>query len=241
MRILVGLISVGLVLCGQIREEQKVLVGGVMETWQLRWKSPPKPVCESHEEAATGPGMGFAFGESGELHMVRRRHNVEIDRLELTPFFGEVPSDEEHKAVVSRWDLEPEIAGHGASFGKRKAKRLMQFEDYDHDGAKSEFFLHTSTLPCGKSYGVVVGISRIRPKLHAFRPRNAVIVIQKQTWLALKNSRQPVRIVEWPCDDHAAEEETEVEIGWTKIGIEGMVRQYSCGLKPRIAVSEKPL
>lgn len=241
MRIWIGLVAFGLVLCGQIREERKVLVNGVMETWQLRWKSPPKPVCESNEEAAACPCMGFAFGESGELDLVRRRNNVEIDRLELTPFFGEVPSDEEHKAVVSRWDLEPESSASGASLGRRKAKRLMQFEDYDHDGAKSEFFLQTSTLPCGKSYGVVVGISKIRPKLHAFRSRNAVIVVQKQTWLALKNSRQPVRVVEWPCDDHAAEEETEVEIGWSKTGIDGMVRQYSCGRKPRIALSEQPL
>ena len=90
MRIWIGLVAFGLVLCGQIREERKVLVNGVMETWQLRWKSPPKPVCESNEEAAACPCMGFAFGESGELDLVRRRNNVEIDRLELTPFFGEV-------------------------------------------------------------------------------------------------------------------------------------------------------
>lgn len=218
-----------------------MLVDGVVEIWQLRWKSPPKPVCDTNEEAVTCPCRGFAFGESGDLDLVRLRNHVEIDRLELTPFFGEVPSVEEHKAVVSRWDLEPDIAADGASLGRRKAKRLIQLEDYDHDGAKSEFFLHTSTLPCGKSYGVVVGISKLKPKLHAFRTRNATIVVQKQTWLALKNSRQPVRIVEWPCDDHAAEEETEVEIGWSQTGIGGIRRQFSCGTRPRVVLSEEPL
>jgi hypothetical protein len=35
------------------REEVPIRVNGVAEVWQLRWKSPPKPVCEPSEGSLT--------------------------------------------------------------------------------------------------------------------------------------------------------------------------------------------
>ena len=70
----------------------------------------------------------------------------------------------------------------------------MEFIDYDHDGRRSEFYLKTDTLPCGKSVGVVVGVSRSNQKLHIFgtvsKPTQHLL-LQKGIWEAL--SRLAVR------------------------------------------------
>jgi len=47
-----------------VREQQTVIVDGVTETWQLKWRTAPKPVCEPNELALTCPCMGFAYGEA---------------------------------------------------------------------------------------------------------------------------------------------------------------------------------
>ena len=245
---LLGLISVGVVLCGQVREEQKVLVDGVVETWQLRWKSPPKPVCEANDISLTCPCTGFAFGEGGDLELVRIREGAVIDRLHLTPFFDEILADTGRVAIVKRW--EPDYGkdhsiggdeGFAELVAKRPVARVMDFADYDHDGVKSEFFLQTSTRPCGKRYGIVVGVSKSKDKLHAFRGARDALVLRQESWDALRQATGPVRVVQWTCNDHGADQETEVELSWTKLGIEGITRQFSCGSGPRVVVSEEPL
>jgi hypothetical protein len=45
-----------------------------------------------------------------------------------------------------------------AEIAKRPPVQLMYFGDYDHDGAATEFYLQTDAVPCGKSYGVVIGV-----------------------------------------------------------------------------------
>ena len=68
-----------------IREEQQVVVNGVTETWRLQWKSPPHPECDASEGMAmaiTCPCQGFAFGESGDLDVVRLRNGSEIGQTQ---------------------------------------------------------------------------------------------------------------------------------------------------------------
>ena len=56
-----------------IREEHKVVVDGVEEHWRLEWASPPKPACPPDDPVwMTCPCSGFAFGERGNLVLVRR-------------------------------------------------------------------------------------------------------------------------------------------------------------------------
>ena len=73
-----------------IREEQKIVVNGVPEVWRLQWKSPPEVAdCgpEDPSGAMTCPCSGFAYGESGQMDLIRIRDGGEIDHLELTPLF----------------------------------------------------------------------------------------------------------------------------------------------------------
>src|SRR5258708_1951720 len=86
-----------------IREEQQLTVNGALETWRLQWSAAPKSYCGASESdiALTCPCWGFAYGEAGDLHLLRLRNGMEIDRLHLTPLF-----EEQEAAVVQRWPEE---------------------------------------------------------------------------------------------------------------------------------------
>ena len=84
-----------------VREERKINVDGFIETWQLKWASGPKSFCGARDlsMAITCPCTGFAYGETGDLLLLRLRDEIEVDRLHLTPFFTEGSG----KAVLQRW------------------------------------------------------------------------------------------------------------------------------------------
>jgi hypothetical protein len=153
--------------------------------------------------------------------------------LKLNPLFRESSGD----AVLQRHtaDFEhdfPESSEFAVAVSKRPAVRIMNFGDYDHDGEKTEFFLQTETLPCGKSLGVVVGVSKSDAKLHAFASSDnpeRPLYLQRREWNALRDARTaPVALVDWRCGDHGAEEETEVILRWSIDGITGLRRTFSC-------------
>ncbi len=92
-----------------IREEQKIFINGVEETWLLEWAGAPKPVCSADEPDtwSTCPCAGFAFGEKGNLTLVRKRPGQPDERLELNKLFsGELdgPADA-GEAVLRRWEV----------------------------------------------------------------------------------------------------------------------------------------
>lgn len=107
--------------------------------------------------------------------MVRSKEGHEIERLELTPLFDEVPADQ-GGAVLARWevqekDFEKQKSDPEAFLTQVRARPLvtvMRFTDYNHDGNSTEFFLQTGVEPCGKTTGIVVGVTPILPRLHAF-------------------------------------------------------------------------
>lgn len=115
---------------------------------------------------------------------------------------------------------------------KRPIVQLMQFEDYDHDGKRTEFYLQTEAAPCGKSVGVIVGITTNHPGLHVFgRVENPTkpLYLQKHEWKALRDaSSGSVDVLDWSCGDHGAETETRVYLQWSAKGIDGKRREYTC-------------
>ena len=220
-----------------VREEKPVVVDGVTEVWRLVWKQPPKPACSTDDASSfTCPCNGFAFGEAGNLDLVRIRDGGEIDRLPLTPFFGyEVPVDPP-QALLQRWepsnrDIETDARQLARRVRLRPIANVMDIADYDHDGASSEFFLQTNTEPCGKRMGVVIGISSRKSRLHAFgsalHPRKP-LVLQKPEWDALRTSAGPVRVMDWGCGDHGSDTEKELELEATPAGIRVLQREYGC-------------
>jgi hypothetical protein len=222
----------------EVREEQQVIVAGARETWQLKWTAPPKPICEPNEGSLTCPCMGFAYGEGGDLYLVRLRNGAEIDRLHITPFFEEQFGGEKPLAVVQRWPPDEENdfkASEKQDFALTVAKRpmvqIMHFDDYDHDGGATEFYLQTEALPCGKSAGIVVGVSKTNLRLHAFAKASEpskTLFMQKREWEALRDASGPTEVLDWRCADHAAGTQTTLHLHWTANGIDGTRREYAC-------------
>ncbi len=238
----------------RIREEQTVRVNGVAETWHLRWAGPTKPFCGANENSAaiTCPCEGFAYGEEGDLYLVRFRNGTEIDRFHVTPLFEEQPDGEHKVAVVQRWlfnhekDFDVDEEDTSAKVAKRPPVRVMHMADYDHDGNATEFYLQTESLPCGKSFGVVIGISKTNPQLHAFSSVNQpdqALYLQKHEWEALRDASGPTEVLDWECQDHGAQTQTRVRLGWTNNGIEGVRRQYKCTSDGKASdmIDEEPL
>ena len=209
----------------------------------------PKAYCEPSEESLTCPCEGFAFGEVGDLFLVRLCNGTEIDRLNLTPLFGETPG-----AVVQRWpvdydqdDPNSEREDFATVVRKRPVVQLMQFEDYDHDGRKTEFYLQTEAISCGHRDGVVIGVSKSDPRLHVFGTTSnpgKPLGLEKREWDALRDAKaHATQILDWSCGDHGAETQTEITVEWSVAGIDGVRREYTCPAEgqSRTLVSEKPL
>jgi hypothetical protein len=233
-----------------VREEQTIIVDGVAEQWQLKWLGLPKPVCEPSDVSLTCPCQGFAYGEGGNLALIRLRNGSEIDRLLLTPFFEDAP---DAKAVLQRWEPDHDKDFNAAQkddfavvVAKRPTVQLMHFSDYDHDGQASEFYLQTEAAPCGKSVGVAVGISRTNPRLHAFTAvsnPSKPLFLQKHEWEALRDTSGEVEVLDWRCGDHGAESQTTLRLSWSKNGIYGTRREFSCTSDGKAAdlIHEQPL
>jgi hypothetical protein len=102
------------------------------------------------------------------------------------------------------------------------------------------------SLPCGKSLGLVVGVSKRNPRLHALgaaaKPGKP-LYMQKGEWEALRRATGPIEVLDWPCGDHGADTETRLFLRWTPKGVVGALREYSCtqDFKPGSLVHEEPL
>lgn len=118
---------------------------------------------------------------------------------------------------------------------KRPVVQVMHFADYDHDGHAAEFYLQTEAAPCGKSIGVVIGITTTNSRLHVFssesNPRKPLF-LQKWEWEAIRQTKSgTAKVVDWRCGDHGADTQTEFELHWSAKGIDGVRREYTCPLK----------
>jgi hypothetical protein len=115
---------------------------------------------------------GFAYGEGGDLTLVRIRNQREIDRLVLTPLFEHADVNMGGIAILQRWspDYKADFAASERDdfidlVGRRPTVKIMDFIDYDHDGQRSEFYLKTDTLPCGLRGCIFLEVFQNRPNL----------------------------------------------------------------------------
>jgi len=230
-----------------IREEQTVVVDGVSEVWRLEWRKPPQPACPPVEDSLTCPCNGFAYGEGGDLYLVRVRRGTEYDRLHLTPLF-----ENPEQAVLQRWPTDDKDLGAASSPGfaeevaKRPIVKVMQLADYDHDGRATEFLLTVENLACGHQQRVLIGLSRQNPRLHAFGTvlhPDKPLEMRKGMWEALRNAKSPVTVLDVSCGDHGSDGEGELQLRFTPRGIDVKQRNYACipdGKRGRL-LSESPL
>jgi hypothetical protein len=203
----------------RVRDETKLIVEGVQETWRLVWLKTPRSICPATEIAvsATCPCSGWAYGEQGRLAVVRMRKGRQIDRLELGQFFyyAGMPELRRGAAILQRWpeapdDLERSERGDRklpAEIAKRPMPRTLDFADYDHDGRATEFLLQVQTLPCGKREYVAVGLLPTTGRLGSLRTAEQpgqALMMPRHAWEALAASSRPEPVLTWDCDDHGS-------------------------------------
>jgi hypothetical protein len=221
-----------------VRERQAVTVDSGVEEWRLEWRRQPEPACDpSSEDWYTCPCAGFAFGETGELDLVRKRAGKAEERLALSPYF-EPYNDGKMMAILPKWPVMKDdfdrtgSAGFAKIVQSRPVVRIMKMADYDHDGRATEFLLQIGAGPCGHRQTVAVGISRTNPKLHVFGtvayPLGALVLESPESWEKFLHSSGKTTITEWPCGDHGGEEESIVELTAVTGGIRTFRMRYAC-------------
>lgn len=203
-----------------VREERNVTVDGSKQVWRLIWRDTPRDskFCGPADPsvAMTCPCDGAAYAQVGDLALERQRPGAAPERMLLTPLFAgsDMLFNDKGRAMLIRWparigDIDDEPTP--AAIRLRPAVPIMRLRDYNHDGIAGEFLLQVDTSPCGKHVMVAVGITRDNPRLHALtsaeHPERPLRLYRWQ-WDALARSPRPGSVMDWPCSDHGAEEET---------------------------------
>lgn len=204
-----------------LREQRSFTVDGVKEVWRLIWRSKPKESKScgpaDPDMALTCPCSGAAYAQVGDLVLERQRRGTTPERMDLTPLFAGsdmVFNEKGPVAMLARWPAPLKDIGKyptPASIRTRAAVPIMRLRDYDHDGIAGEFLLQVDTLPCGKHAMVAIGTTRDNPHLHALasaeHPERPLTLFSWQ-WEALARNPRPGTLMDWPCGDHGAQEET---------------------------------
>jgi len=206
-----------------IREEQKIVINGIEETWRLEWASTPKSVCGPENDPWSSAACGgFTYGEGGDLSLVRIRPGHEEERLSLNPLFADwFYSSTPPEATLVRWEEKPNDsrisnrAGFAEQVRSRPDVRIMNFKDYDHDGRSTEFLLHVATEPRGSQYGVVVGVSRNNPQLHVFsgvKKQKDPLILQLRLWESLRKAKGLIKVTSSHCGENGFDGAIEYEL-----------------------------
>jgi hypothetical protein len=155
---------------------------------------------------------GFAFGEKGDLDLVRLRKGQPDERMRLDTLF------EGNDTRMQRWPITPGDKGKVPSpidISMRPVTSIIKFADYDHDGRASEFLLQVGAGPCGHTPTIVVGVSKSNPKLHAFgtaeKPDEPLTLDSVADWEKLK-AKPSADLVQVACGDHGATEQTIIHV-----------------------------
>ncbi len=216
-----------------VREERSIVIDSKTETWRLEWRMQPEPYCDTGDAAwLTCPCSGFAFGECGELDLVRLVPGKSEEKVSLTQYFSK------GRAILPRWpELESDVdledsSNFGQIIRSRPIVAIMNFADYDHDGRATEFPIQIGAGPCGHRSTILVGVSRNNPHLHVFgtiaHPDRPLVLEHPTDWTQLLASGGNTTVAQWACGDHASEEHIEVQLHATANGIEAIRLFYSC-------------
>jgi hypothetical protein len=221
-----------------LREEQTVIVDGQAEVWRLEWHNSPQAACDPADPNwFTCPCSGFAFGEKGELDLVRKVAGKKDERFSLTHFFAGNYASSSLAILPKRQALDSDIERKDSidfeeSLKYRPIVRIMNFADYDHDGRAAEFILQINADPCGHRQTIAVGISHNNPYLHVFgtvlHPDIPLILENPSCWQALLESKGDTIVTELACWDHGSEEESLIQLHTSSLGIEATRLIYKC-------------
>jgi hypothetical protein len=222
---------------GLIREERDVPVDDIVERWRLEWESPPKPAC-ADDTWATCPCAGFAFGETGDLDLIRSRPGEPDDRFPLSTLFAKVGNEGalDGRPIFPKWpvtdsDRSSASAPPLATLRERAPIKILALSDFDHDGRATEFVLQVAAGPCGHEASVIVGISRTVPRLHAFstaeRAAEPLVLTRPLDWMRVAN-QVPATLVETSCGDHGSKVEIDEVVRADAKGLHATEKREKC-------------
>ncbi|MGN6423366.1 MAG: hypothetical protein ACTHLA_08660 [Asticcacaulis sp.] len=233
-----------------VREQQTITIKGVKETWRLVWIGKHLPVCDAKDVdmALTCPCSGLAYGEYGNLWLVRTRNGREVERMDLRPLFGHFDypyaDNLKGKAALQTYPVQEADFGRAemndpklaADIRRRPKTSIMHFADFDRDGHATEFLLQIGTLPCGKLQYAAVGVSTKDPHLHAFHAVNkpdTLLEMPLPAWQALLNTASPTNLVVWECGDHGSEVQSHLIISARNGRIRAQEKDIRCSSLPK--------
>ncbi|OYQ35969.1 hypothetical protein CHU95_06865 [Niveispirillum lacus] len=229
-----------------LREEQRLMVAGSEEVWQLVWVGPVRDYCEavSPEVAITAPCAGFAYGEMGRLSLRRLRDGQVIDRFDPGPAF-EAASELINGHREAGWSVLPRRTVKDDDYGRwledegkflktvdrRPAITLMRFADYDRDGRSSEFLLQTDVEPGGKPLYAAIGLPAGRERLDFLRstghPERA-LMLNARAWAALRDQSGAAVVAHRACGDRGDETQSDYILSADTGKISVKLRETTC-------------
>lgn len=222
-----------------IREQIKASIEGHDEVWLLEWLSPTHTVCGPDDDNWTScPCTGFAFGESGNLALVRKKPGQQDEQFSLSDLFDKSDNPgSPGEAVLRRWDVlkndsdGTSTTGLAARVSSRPLAKIMTLGDYAHDGKPTQFVLQVGTEPCGKRISALVGVSHSNQKLHVFgtaeHPERPLF-LEASHWESLRIANGPINVISNSCGDHGSETETDLELLANGSGLHATKKIYSC-------------
>ncbi|MFZ5891910.1 MAG: hypothetical protein ACOY0T_12720 [Myxococcota bacterium] len=226
-----------------LREEQRVIIDGIAESWRIVWRGQPEPICDL-EAGFTCACRPYAYGETGVAELIRSRAGYPDQVLPLAQVFvgeGDVVRPSPNHAILRRWPVhDPDFkaedpAALAQQIRARPVVRVMELQDYNHDGWAAEFELAVDTTGCADLRSVIVGVTRERNQLHALssvtNPTRALL-LQPKAWKALLSvSGRPATTVEFECDFRGGDTQVEVELKALQGRIFATRREYACPKK----------
>jgi hypothetical protein len=219
-------------------------VRGAQEIWELVWDAKPSIVCGPDEVSSSiaCPCSGFAYGEYGDLSLVRQGGD-HTERMPLSPLFGmfDTPDFDKTrgKAILQRWPLDADdLAREDRSdptlvtdIVRRNERAVIEPADYDRDGSATEFLIQVGTLPCGKLQFAAIGVAPTSNRLHtlsSLAKPNQPLIMPAAAWYALKENADPTAITTWACGDHGADQRNVLVVSAVDGGVRVRERKYSC-------------
>ncbi len=237
-----------------VREQKQVQIGKITETWQLVWHGKPEALCPASdmESSMTCPCAGFAYGEQGDLSLVRKRGNRIVERLPLNPAFHYVDVAKGKAGLqlkpLDEKDIDRDTAKDrklSSDIQMRLPADVMVLKDYDHDGRATEFLVLLGNISCGHQMYAAVGVTRRVPYLHLLstdeHPRSPLIMDIEQ-WNALLTAQTPTTIRVWDCGDHGSDYQTDFRLHARDGHIHVTERTFACraGGKPPRRLNSRP-
>lgn len=188
-----------------IREQRRVVFGGVEEVWRLRFTGASTAPTMPPPNEWTCPDRYEAQFDAGAVVLERLRGGVVIEAVTAV----EGGNEEIGGGIAAFWqvpnvDEDPPPRDIGNPW-----ETLLDIGDYNHDGDASEFVLPGAHICCGHAVSLVVGVTRDHPRLHVLTWSDGGMMSlpnDRERWEAVR-ARPRGEVITWGCGDHASPHE----------------------------------